>query len=110
MLAGAGLSQHVDASLSAIVLAGHRFGYYTYDASGAPVGRDYGAEFQMSAYVRYRDLLVHGSFVGLGVANLTNTRTVLIQPYDNGRPPMPGMSREVFVRMGFDASEPGKPR
>jgi hypothetical protein len=36
------------------------------------------------------------------VYNLANAKTVLIQPYDNGHPPMPGPSREVFVRIGFD--------
>ena len=36
--------------------------------------------------------------------------SVLIQPYDNGHPPMPGPSREVFVRIGFDYRRQTSPR
>jgi outer membrane cobalamin receptor len=102
LLAGTGITQHVDASLSAILLAGQRFGYYAYDAAGAPVAKDYGAELQVNAFVSYQDLLFPGSFVGLGIYNLANAKTVLIQPYDNGHSPMPGPTREVFLRIGYD--------
>ena len=102
LLAGTGLCRRIDASLSAVLLAGERFGYYAYDVAGMPVGHDYGAELQLGVYVWYKDLLVPGSFVGLGVSNLANAKTVLIQPYDNGHPPMAGMSREVFLRIGYD--------
>jgi hypothetical protein len=65
---------------------------------------------QLNAFVSYKDLLLPGSFVGLGVYNLANAKTVLIQPYDNGHPPMPGPSREVFVRIGFDYRRQTSPR
>jgi len=84
------------------VLAGERFGYDAYGVAGVPVGRNYGAEMQVNAFVSYKDLLFPGSFVGLGVHNLANAKTLLIQPYDNGHPPMPGPSREVFLRIGCD--------
>lgn len=110
LLAGTGITKQLDASLSAILLAGQRFGYYAYDVAGVPVGQDYGAEMQLNAFVSYKDLFVPGSFVGLGVYNLANAKTVLIQPYDNGHPPMPGPSREVFVRFGFDYRRQTSPR
>jgi outer membrane receptor for ferrienterochelin and colicins len=102
LLAGSDLTSHLDASLSAVLLAGHRYGYYAKDATGIPVVKDYGAELQMGAFLSYRNLLVPGGFAGLGISNLTNSRTVLIQPYDNGHPPSPGPSLEVFVRAGYE--------
>jgi outer membrane receptor protein involved in Fe transport len=102
LLAGGGITKSIDASLSAVLLAGERFGYYGFDPLGAPVGKNYGTELLLGAFVSYKDLLVPGSIVGLGVANLANARTVLIQPYDNGHPPLPGPSREIFLRIGLD--------
>ena len=106
LLAGAGITKHLDASVTALLFAGPRFGYYAYDPLGAPVARDYGAELQLGAFVSYRDLLFEGSFLGLGIANVTNAKTVLIQPYDNGHPPLPGPSREVYLQIGYAAPRP----
>jgi outer membrane receptor protein involved in Fe transport len=110
LLGGAGLTRRLDASLSVVLLAGERFGYYAYDVAGVPAGRDYGTELQLGAFVSYRDLLGPGSYVGLGLSNLTNAKTLLIQPYDNGHPPMAGMSREVFVKIGFEQRRQGDGR
>jgi hypothetical protein len=63
---------------------------------------DYGAQLLLNAHLSYRSRDVPGLFVGLGIYNLANARTVLIQPYDNGHAPMPGASREVFLRVGYD--------
>ena len=107
VLGGASITKQLDASLSATLLAGERFGFYTYDpATGDPVAKDFGAELQLNAFVSYKNLVVPGSFVGLGVYNLANARTLLIQPYDNGHAPLPGASREVFVRIGYDYRRP----
>jgi outer membrane receptor protein involved in Fe transport len=100
--AGTGITKRLDVSVSALLFAGQRLGYYAYDASGTPVARDYGAELQLSAFLSYRDLFLPGSSVGVGVSNLANAKTVLIQAYDNGHPPLPGPSREVFLRIGYD--------
>jgi outer membrane cobalamin receptor len=102
LLAGFGLSQHIDASVSASILGPQRYGYYAYDAQGAPLARDFGTEALLNAYVCYKNLLVPGGFAGLGLYNLTNTRTLLIQPFNNGHSPIPGLSRELFVRVGYD--------
>jgi hypothetical protein len=102
LLAGFELSRHLDASVSASVLGPQRFGYYAFDAAGEPLAKDFGAEVLLNAYVCYRNLLVPGGFVGLGLYNLGNAKTVLIQPYNNGHAPIPGLSREVFVRVGYD--------
>lgn len=102
VLAGLGIAQHLDASMSAILLAGPRFGYYAYDATGAPVARDLGAELQLNAFVSYRDLPFPGCSIGLGVYNLTNTKAMLIQPSNDGHPPMPAASREVLLRLGYE--------
>jgi hypothetical protein len=104
LLAGTGIGRRLDVSLSAFLLAGPRFGYYTYDPAGAPVARNFGAELQLNAFLSYRDLIVPGSVVGLGIYNLTNAKTVLLQPSNNGHPPIPGLSREIFVRIGYELS------
>jgi hypothetical protein len=91
------------------LLAGERFGYCAYGVAGVPVGRNYGAEMQVNALVSYKDLRFPGSFVGLGVHNLANAKTLLIQPYDNGHRPIPGASREVFLRVGYDVRRQGNP-
>ena len=107
LLAGFELFRHLDASVSASVLGPQRFGYYAYDAAGAPQTKDFGAEVLLNAYVCYRNLLVPGSFAGLGIYNLGNAKTVLIQPYNNGHAPIPGLSREVFLRVGYDLRRTG---
>jgi outer membrane receptor protein involved in Fe transport len=102
LLTGFGLSRHLDASVSATVLGPQRFGYYAYDASGAPLSKDFGAEMLLNAYLCYKNLLIRGGFAGLGVYNLGNAKTVFIQPYNNGHAPIPGPSREIFLRIGYD--------
>jgi outer membrane receptor protein involved in Fe transport len=101
LLAGFGLSQHVDASVSASVLGPQRFGYYAHDVAGTPLARDFGAEVLLNAYVCYKNLLVPGGFAGIGIYNLANEKTALIQPFNNGHAPIPGPSREVFLRIGY---------
>jgi outer membrane receptor protein involved in Fe transport len=112
LLAGFELSRHLEASVSASVLGPQRFGYYAFDAAGNPLAKDFGAEVLLNAYVCYRNLVVPGGFAGLGIYNLGNAKTVLIQPYNNGHAPIPGLSREVFLRVGYDfrlaASAPSK--
>ncbi len=85
--------------------------FYAKDpATGTSIARNYGSELQLNAFVSYRDLWTPGSFVGLGLYNLTNAATVLIQPYDNGHPPLPGPSRELFLRVGYDPSRKAQVR
>jgi outer membrane receptor protein involved in Fe transport len=102
LLAGTGIGKRIDASLSALLLAGPHFGYYAYDATGTPMARDFGAELQLNAFVSYRDLLLPGSTIGLGIYNLTNAKTMMIQPSNNGHSPMPGPSREILLRIGYE--------
>jgi outer membrane receptor protein involved in Fe transport len=103
LLAGFGLSRHVDASVSASILGPERYGYYAYDSTGnVPLTKDFGAEVLLNAYLSYKDLLVPGGFAGIGIYNLANAKTMLIQPYNNGHAPLPGPSREVFLRVGYD--------
>jgi outer membrane receptor protein involved in Fe transport len=102
LLAGYRIMRALDASVSGTLLAGQRWGYSGYDGSGAPVANDYGSELLLNAFVSYKDLGVRGSFVGIGVQNLTNSKAVLIQPFNNGHPPLPGPSREIFLRVGYD--------
>jgi len=113
LLAGFGFSQHVDASVSASVLGPQRHGYYAYDAAGNPLAKDFGAEVLLNAYVCYKDLLVPGGFAGIGIYNLANAKTALIQPFNNGHAPIPGPSREVFLRIGYGfrrtAAAPSEP-
>ena len=102
LLAGFGLTRRLDASFSASILGPQRYGYYAYGSSGTPLARDFGTEAQLNAYLCYQDVLVPGGFAGLGIYNLANAQTVLIQPYNNGHSPMPGPSREIFLRVGYD--------
>ena len=102
LLAGLDLSRHIDASVSGTMLGPQRYGYYAYGADGTPLVRDFGTEVQLNAYLRYRDLLIPGVLVGLGVFNFTNARTALIQQFNNGHAPIPGPSREVFLRVGYE--------
>ena len=102
LLAGLGLSRNLDASASASILGPRRFGYYAYDAGGSPLVRDFGSEVLLNAYLCYKDLFAPGWFTGVGIYNLANTSTHLIQPFNNGHSPIPGPSREIFVRIGYD--------
>jgi outer membrane receptor protein involved in Fe transport len=105
LLAGFGLSRYLDASVSVSVLGPQRYGDYTQRVAGDPLSRefrDFGAEVLLNAYLCYKDLLVPGGFAGIGVYNLGNTKTMLIQPFNNGHSPIPGLSREVFLMVGYD--------
>ena len=105
LLAGFDLFRRMDASVSATILGPQRYGYYAYDANGAPLVRDFGSEVQLGAYLCYKDLLVRGVFAGLGIYNLANAKTVLIQQFNNGHAPLPGPSREVFLKVGYDVRQ-----
>jgi hypothetical protein len=102
LLVGFDLSRRLDASFSALILGPQRYGYYAYDAAGAPLAKDFGTEVQLNAYVCYKDLLVPGGFAGLGIYNLANAKTTLIQQFNNGHAPLPGPSREVLLKVGYD--------
>jgi outer membrane receptor for ferrienterochelin and colicin len=106
LLAGFGFSQHMDASVSASVLGPQRYGYYVRDTAGNPLARDFGAEVLLNAYLCYKNLLIPGGFAGLGIYNLANTKIEMIQPFNNGHAPIPGPSREVFLRIGYDFRRP----
>jgi outer membrane receptor protein involved in Fe transport len=101
-LAGLDLSRRIDASVSGTILGPQRYGYYAYDANSNPLIRDFGSEVQLNAYLCYKDLLIPGVFAGLGIFNLTNAKTALIQQFNNGHAPLPGPSREVFLKVGYD--------
>ena len=102
LLAGLDLSRHIDASVSGTLLGPQRYGYYAYAVDGSPLVRDFGSEVQLNAYLCYKDLLIPGVFAGLGIFNLTNAKTALIQQFNNGHAPLPGLSREVFLKVGYD--------
>ena len=55
----------------------------------------------VNAFATYKDLGVRGLELGVGVYDLLNQGTPLLQPYDGGHAPMPGPRREILGRLQY---------
>lgn len=79
---------------------GKRYGYDSYDDS---TGEYLIKEFEPSLFL---NLFVHyerkNFNAGIGVYNLLNQEMMLIQPYNSYHAPLPGPSREIVVKLGYN--------
>jgi outer membrane cobalamin receptor len=86
------------------VLLGERYGYLSGDAEGNGVlGREPLTLF-LDAFVWYRDMGIDGVDLGVGVHNALGQRFRYLQPYNSGHAPLPGLEREVVLRVSYSHS------
>ena len=83
------------------VFLGTRYGYLSADADGNPVLGTEPASLMLNFFVSYQLSAVKGLQLGLGVFNLLDQNVRFLQPYNGGRPPLPGGSREVLARVTY---------
>jgi outer membrane receptor for ferrienterochelin and colicins len=84
------------------VIYGERFGYMTGDADGNPVIGRQAPTALVNLYLLYRNLLVPGLDIGVGVYDVGNQHIHYVQPYNGGHAPLPGTGREVIFKLAYE--------
>jgi outer membrane cobalamin receptor len=76
--------------------------YAHVDAAIYPETTRIDPRFYLDLFAAWRDLGVRGLELGAGVRNLLDESVEYVQPYDGGHAPLPGLTREFFVRLRYD--------
>jgi outer membrane receptor protein involved in Fe transport len=100
-----------------IVFMSKRFGFKfakdRLDENGAPALDDEGTQirdtvvgyegptFLANLYLLYRNLGTEGLDLGLGIYDILNERPRYLQAYNNFHAPLPGLSREILLRLSY---------
>jgi outer membrane receptor for ferrienterochelin and colicins len=71
-----------------------------YDSVQGPTDPTY----LLNLYAFYRDLLVRGLHIGVGVSNLLGDDFKFVQAYNSGHPLLPGLDREYLARVAYTCS------
>jgi outer membrane cobalamin receptor len=93
------VGKHVYVSPS-MNLLGRRYGYAAIDTAGNGVIQYYKPQTTINIFVGSNSLIKNCSF-GIGVNNLLNENILYLQAYNSLHAPLPGMSREYFLRMSY---------
>jgi outer membrane receptor for ferrienterochelin and colicin len=56
----------------------------------------------VNLHLNYQNIFTKGLEVGAGIRNVLNQNIDYLQPYFGYRPPLPGASREYFVRLSYE--------
>jgi outer membrane receptor protein involved in Fe transport len=84
------------------VFQGPSFAYTSADAEGNLLLSELAPTFTAGLFLQARDLAgVPGLEGTLGVHDLLDQRAPVPQPYAGGHTPMPGMGRELLLRLGY---------
>lgn len=82
-----------------LIWMGTRHAYVAADEEGIPILGELDPVFLANLLVEYRGLGVEGLDLALGVHNIGDEEHEFIQPYDGGKPPLPGPRREISLRL-----------
>ena len=85
-----------------LVFLSERYAYDHLDGVGDPEVGKIDPRFYLDLFAAWRDLGVKGLELGAGVRNLLDEPLEYIQPYDGAHAPLPGLTREFFVRVRYD--------
>jgi outer membrane cobalamin receptor len=80
---------------------GERYGYVGLDTAGNSVIGKYDAAVYVNLYLRYKNFLVKGLDIGVGVYNLFDEEVQYIQPYNSNHAALPGVSRELLLKLSY---------
>ncbi len=81
-----------------------RYAVTAIDQTGAAVFGSLPPVFLWNAYLVYRNAGPRGLDLGLGATNLLGQQWSFVQAYNGGHPPLPGASREIFIRLSYEYS------
>jgi outer membrane receptor for ferrienterochelin and colicin len=95
------LTRDLSFNPSAVVLSARK-GLFGRDANENPVVGTINPQVFVNVFVSYRNLLIEGLDVGVGVFDLFDERQQFVQPYDGAHAPLPGASREVFMTLSIE--------
>ncbi len=77
-----------------------RYGYLTVDANDNGILTEYKPQVIANLYLG-SDNLVKNLTVGIGVSNLTDEHIIYPQAYNSLHAPLPGLSRELFLKLSY---------
>lgn len=84
-----------------VVYSGVHYGY-ALESDGSFGLKEFGPSLLINLNVSANDVLVTGLDLDLGVSNLLNDKTELLQPYNGGYTPYPGRDREIYARIVYN--------
>lgn len=83
-----------------VLFRGKRYGYNSYDAlTGEYIIKEFDPSIFLNLFISYE---IKNLSAGLGVYNLLNQEMMIIQPYNSFHAPLPGPSREIIVKLGYN--------
>jgi hypothetical protein len=68
---------------------------------GEPVIEAEPPVFLANVFLVYYNAGIRGLDIGAGVTNLLGQKFRFLQPYNAGHAPLPGPSREIFIRLSY---------
>ncbi len=81
-----------------VIYSGLRYGYPLSDI----VINKYDPSILLNLNFSFNNIVTKGLNLDLGAFNILNDKSVLLQPYNGGYPPYPGMEREFVARLTYN--------
>ncbi|MBI4510762.1 MAG: TonB-dependent receptor [Deltaproteobacteria bacterium] len=91
---------HFGISPSAVFLSS-RIGYLSADENGVAKMSSTESTLLLNLFLYYQSEKDHGLNVGAGIYNILDEDFAFIQPYAAGHAPLPGLGRELLVRLSY---------
>jgi iron complex outermembrane recepter protein len=89
-----------------LTFLGTRYGYRTVkwitDEIPLSILEEFDPITLLNLYINYNNLISEGLSLGVGVYDLLGADYEYIQPYNSYHAPLPGTTREIFVRLGYN--------
>lgn len=76
-----------------------RYGYVTEDQAENETPAEFDPVFLVNCYFRYTNVIPDKLDIGLGVYNILDETDWFIQPYNGYHAPLPGISREIYLKL-----------
>jgi outer membrane cobalamin receptor len=94
------LSEKIDVTPS-MIYCSKRYGYIQ-DAEWNTAIKEYPSSIIVNLNLSFSNILAKGLNLDLGIFNILNDKSALIQPYNGGYPPYPGREREFVIRLNYN--------
>ena len=85
----------------ALIYVGSRYGYDYDVASSSMIIKKFNPTWLANLYFEKRSFILPQFNLGLGIFNLLNQNYNIIQAYNGGHPPLPGLSREYVLKLNY---------
>jgi len=81
-----------------------RYGFTQYDTNNELILEEFNPAIYFNFFVNHNDLFTRGLSLGAGVYDILDEGQLFIQPYANRHSPLPGIGREILVRLSYNLS------